>query len=177
MGKLIFITGAARSGKSAFAVRMAKEISDGQKNGKAVFLATCIPQDNEMKRRVALHKKNRPPSWKTIEAKPDILKELKGIKPIFRVVIIDCLTLFVSGLIMRGVKESRIKKKVEEITKIISQAFYAAIVVSNEVGAGVVPENKLAREFRDSAGTANQSIARRADEVYFVVSGIPVKIK
>jgi len=140
-------------------------------------VATCIPKDDEMKRRVTLHKKNRPSSWRTIEAGEDILKALKNIKSNFKVVIIDCLTLLVSGLLMQGLKEKKIKKKMEEITAFVSKALYVTIMVSNEVGSGVVPENKLAREFRDSAGAANQVIAKEADEAYFVVSGIPVKVK
>ncbi len=175
MGRVIFITGGTRSGKSSFAVKMAKRISDT--NSRVAFMATCIPEDEEMKRRVALHKKKRPFSWKTIEVKADILKELKKIKSSFKVVIIDCLTLFVSGLLMQGLNESQIKKKIEEIARFISHALYTTIVVSNEVGSGVVPENRLAREFRDLAGLTNQIVARKADEVYLVVSGIPLKIK
>lgn len=173
MGKLIFITGSTRSGKSRLAVDMAAAIS-----GKKVsFVATCIPKDDEMKRRVSLHKKNRPPCWTTIEAAEDIAKELKAAKMKPKVVIIDCLTLFVSNLLMRGRAENEIKQKVMETAEFIAKAPYTAIIVSNEVGGGIVPENKLAREFRDLAGVANQLIAEKSDEVYLVVAGIPVKIK
>ncbi len=173
MGRLIFITGGARSGKSAFAVRTAKDINAG----KAAFVATCVPEDDEMKRRVALHKKNRPSSWRTIEAGWDLLKGLRTIGPEIEVTIIDCLTLFISGLLMRGQKANEIKRQVKAVARFLSKAPYTTIMVSNEVGAGIVPDNRLSREFRDAAGIANQFIAKAADEVYFVVSGIPVKIK
>ncbi len=173
MGRLVFITGATRSGKSRLAVEMAMDISDE----KVAFLATCIPKDSEMKRRVLSHKKNRPSRWKTIEAGEDILKALKSIKADFKVVVIDCLTLFVSDLLTRGESEKEIKKKVLDAVEFMSKAPYTSIVVSNEVGAGIVPENRLAREFRDLAGIANQIVAKEANEAYFVVAGIPMKIK
>ena len=173
MGKIIFITGATRSGKSQLAVNMAKGIS-----GKDVaFVATCIPEDEEMRRRITLHKKNRPCHWKTIEVKDDMPGGLKKLKGNFKAVIIDCLTLFVSNLVMKGSSEKEIRRKVEDTLKFISKAPYSGIIVSNEVGGGIVPANRLAREFRDLAGIANQIVAKRADEAYYVVSGIPMKIK
>ncbi len=155
------------------AVDMAAAIS-----GKDVaFVATCIPEDAEMKRRVSLHKKNRPSCWTTIDAKEDIAKELKAVKTKSKAVIIDCLTLFVSNLLMRGRAENEIKQKILDTVEFIAKAPYTAIIVSNEVGSGIVPGNKLAREFRDLAGIANQIVAERSDEAYLVVAGIPVKIK
>ncbi len=184
MGRIIFITGAARSGKSQFAVGLAKKAANAPiplqtqtSRDKVVFIATCIPEDEEMKKRVKLHQKERPSSWKTIEGEIDILKALQNTKIDSKVVVIDCLTLFISGLLLKGFKEGEIKKKTEEIVKFISGASSTTIIVSNEVGSGIVPENKLARQFRDLVGVANQMMARGADEVYFMVSGIPVKIK
>ncbi len=173
MGKIIFLTGGTRSGKSRLAVKMAMNISDK----KVVFVATCVPEDNEMKKRIMLHKENRPAYWKTIETKSDILKELKKIKTNFKAVIIDCLTLFVSRLLINSEGENGVKKKVADLIEFVSKAPYTTIIVSGEVGAGIVPENKLAREFRDLAGSANQIVAKYANEVYLVVAGIPVKIK
>jgi len=155
------------------AVEKAMAISD--KN--VAFVATCIPEDDEMKRRVSLHKKNRPSCWMTIEAAEDIAKELKAVKAKSEVVIIDCLTLFVSNLLMRGRSENQIKRKVLDTIEFIAKAAHTTIIVSNEVGSGIVPENKLARKFRDLAGIANQLIAEKSDEAYLVVAGIPVKIK
>lgn len=141
------------------------------------FLATCVPRDDEMKRRVLLHKKNRPHCWKTIEIKQDLLKALKDIKKDFKVVIIDCLTLFVSGLLIKGEGERVIRKKLTGVLDFISKAPFTSIIVSNEVGAGVVPENKLARDFIDLSGISNQISAKYANEAYLVVAGIPMKIK
>lgn len=173
MGKIIFLLGATRSGKSKLAVKMAEDIA----GNRVAFVATCIAKDNEMKRRIALHRKNRPSSWITVEGGNETLKELKKIKPPFKVVILDCLTLFVSGLMIKGFTEGSIKKKLTELTRFLSEAPWTAIVVSNEVGAGVVPKDKLVREFRDFSGFANQLIAQYASEAYLVVAGIPVKVK
>lgn len=190
MGKIIFITGAVRSGKSRFAVELAKKIANiltdisapmplqtQVSKSEVLFIATCIPEDEEMKRRVKLHQKERPSSWKTIEGKIDILKALQNTKINSKVVVIDCLTLFISGLLLKRFTEEEIKKKTEEIVKFISGISSTTIIVSNEVGSGIVPENKLARQFRDLVGVANQIMARGADEAYFMVSGIPMKIK
>lgn len=172
MKKLIFITGAARSGKSGFAVELAKGITD-----KVVFLATCKPGDAEMKRRVKQHKLRRPGSWKTVEEDGDIVGALKKIGGDHKVVIIDCLTLFLSNLLLEGRRDREINSRIKEIGKVVSKAPYTTIVVSNEVGSGIVPENKLARRFRDLTGIANQTIAGYADTVYFMVSGIAMKMK
>ena len=172
MKKIIFITGAARSGKSKLAVDLARGISD-----KVVFLATCKPEDTEMKERVRLHKKNRPCSWKTIEEDGNIASVLQKINSNYKVVIIDCLTLFISNLLLEGRKDKEIDNKIKKIGKIITKAPYTTIIVSNEVGSGIVPENKIARRFRDIAGIANQTIAKYADTVYFVVSGIALQMK
>jgi len=182
MGRIIFITGAARSGKSQLAVELAGRLARGtgtpKGTGKVIFIATCVPEDGETRRRVKLHKTNRPSSWKTIEGEIDILKSLQKIKKISpAVIIIDCLTLFISGLLLKGFKEGEIKKKTKEVVKVIAGISPTTIVVSNEVGSGIVPENKLARQFRDLVGIANQTLSRGADEVYFMVAGIPVKIK
>lgn len=173
MGKLIFITGSTRSGKSRLAVDMATAIS----RDKVVFAATCIAQDDEMKGRVIKHRQARPSSWRTIEIADDMAREIRGLSPEPDVVLVDCLTLFVSNLLMRSESEAEIMRKVTDALEFISKARYSGIVVSNEVGGGIVPENKMARDFRDLAGTANQIAARYADEVYLSVAGIPVKIK
>ena len=137
-----------------------------------LFLATCFPHDDEMKRRVGEHKKNRPEDWKTIEEEKDILPILKGCKS--DVIIIDCLTLLVSNLLLAG---DDVEGAIKEVAEFLKEAKWTAIIVSNEVGCGIVPENELARKFRDIAGWANKLLARYADEVYFMVSGIPMKIK
>ncbi len=174
MGKIIFISGGARSGKSKFALKLAKAF-DGD---KVIFLATGLPKDKEMAERVKIHQKSRPQDWKTIAEEKNILKVIIGIKEYFcHLLIIDCLTLFVSNLLLSDEKEEKILKEVKEIVKLLQKAKYTTIIVSNEVGSGVVPNNELARKFRDLAGLANQLVAEKADEVYLVVAGIPIKLK
>lgn len=172
MGKIVFIIGGARSGKSSFALERAKE-----KTGRAAFIATCSPCDREMQIRVALHRRKRPSHWKTFEVPEDITALIKKIGSQFEVLIVDCLTLLISGFMERKYKESAIKNKIEEMLKALKKCPSDAIVVSNEVGLGIVPQNKLARDFRDIAGRANQLAAKASDEVFFLVSGIPWRLK
>jgi len=172
MGKLIFITGGSRSGKSTLAVNLARSIRK-----RKIFIATCIPEDEEMKRRVMLHRKNRPSSWRTIEQRGALVPVLEKETKADVVIIIDCLTLFVSSLLMKESKEDSIKDEVAEAVAIIKKGNATVIIVSNEVGCSLVPENKLARDFRDIAGGCNQIVAKAADEVIYMVSGIPVTIK
>ena len=172
MDKFIFIVGGARSGKSRYAQELAK-----QKGGKVAFFATCIPQDREMKKRVSLHRKMRPRHWKVIEEPKDIKSILLKLKQKFEVIIIDCLGLLVSNFLSDGWKEGRIEKEIKSIVKILSKAKFTSIVVSNEVGGGIVPKNALARKFRDLLGVSNQIISQYADIVYIMQAGIPVKIK
>ena len=171
-GKFTFVMGGARSGKSRYAQELAKKI------GKMVaFIATCTPCDEEMKRRITLHKKSRPRNWKTIEEPKDIKSALSKLKNKFNVVIIDCLGILVSNFLADGLKETEIKMEIESIARILSKSKFTPIVVSNEVGGGIVPDNPLARAFRDILGIANQVMARYADTVYVMQAGIAVKIK
>lgn len=172
MGKITFIFGAVRSGKSSFAIKFAEE------SGKGVaFIATCEGLDAEMKRRIALHKKARPSSWKTFEEPKNLKALIRKIGNKFQVIIIDCLTLLLSNLLLAKLKKDAIEKEVRLILSLLRRIRANSIIVSNEVGLGVVPENKLAREFRDIAGRANQLFAKEADEVFFMLAGIPLKIK
>lgn len=172
MGKLIFITGGSRSGKSSLAVKMAQSI-----HKRKIFIATCVPEDSEMKRRVMLHKKSRPSSWRTIEQNSKLVSVLRKETKSDVVIIIDCLTLFVSSFLMKKAREDRIKNEVSKAVDIIKSGKSTVIIVSNEVGSGLVPESKLGRDFRDIAGFSNQIVAKGADEVIYMVSGIPLKIK
>lgn len=172
MGKLIFITGGARSGKSKYALKLAKNISR-----KVLFLATGVAKDEEMKKRIEEHKKSRPTYWETVEETKDIASTLLNIKSSYKVVIIDCLTFFISNLLLDGINEKTILEEIRKIVEIILKNDYTVIVISNEVGGGIVPDNELGRKFRDTAGLANQIVAESAQQVYLVVSGIPLKIK
>lgn len=172
MGKITLILGGARSGKSNFAVELAKKTSN-----KVAFIATCKPQDREMKQRVFLHQKSRPKNWRTFEAGEDVSSLLKKINGEFEVLIIDCLTLLVSNLMLIRFKEKAINNKVNKMLELLAKINAKSIIVSNELGLGIVPENKLARDFRDIAGRMNQIVAGNSDEVFLLTAGIPLKIK
>ena len=179
MGRLILITGGGRSGKSDFALKLAHNYGR-----KVCFIATCEALDEEMNERIEWHKKKRPGSWKTVEEplKPD--EVIKGLnKAAVEVVLMDCVTLWLSNLILKGTEppqeelEDYLLSRVQAFTQASRKFSGATIVVTNEVGMGIVPENKLARIFRDVAGRCNQKLALEADEVYFLISGIPLKTK
>ncbi len=171
MGKITFIIGGSRSGKSGYAVKLA------DKGGKVAFIATGVGLDDEMRRRIHAHRKRRPSSWKTFEEPLNIRAAVKKAASRFDVILIDCLTLLVSNQMMARRSEAAIKEEMSRLLASLKRAKASAIIVSNEVGLGIVPANKLARAFRDIGGRVNQMAARRADEVYFLVSGLPVKIK
>ncbi|MFH0947523.1 MAG: bifunctional adenosylcobinamide kinase/adenosylcobinamide-phosphate guanylyltransferase [Elusimicrobiota bacterium] len=168
MGKIIFILGGVRSGKSNFALK----ISQKQKN--VLFVATAQPSDLEMIERIKKHKQQRPKNWETLEIKNTFLKihEKK-----FDIAIIDCLTIFVSNCILSGDTEQNITKKVTDFLTSTKKWNNTLIIVSNEVGMGIVPKNKLARKFRDILGSVNQTVSTFADKVYFMISGVPTIIK
>lgn len=174
MGKITFVLGGARSGKSRFAVSLAKKRS---KNGKVAFVATCLAGDKEMERRIALHKKARPAEWKTFEKPKDISSLLTKIGSDSEVIIIDCLTLHICDFMMRGFKEELIEHNISRMLKALAKIKAKTIIISNEVGLGIVPNSKMGRKFRDIAGRANQTVTAEADEVYFLVSGLAQKIK
>lgn len=172
MGKIIFITGGVRSGKSKYAINLAKNTAR-----EIIFLATGVAKDEEMKKRIKEHKESRPDRWRTIEETKNISSILLDIQPPCELVIIDCLTFFVSNLLLEGVDEESILQEIKKIVDTILQVNYTIIVVSNEVGGGIVPDNELGRRFRDIIGLANQIMAKSAHEVYLIVSGMPVKLK
>lgn len=171
---IIFIIGGARSGKSSFALQLAKSIGR-----KVAFIATAQAGDEEMLKRIQIHKQDRPDEWTTIEEPLDVASAIDSAKG-NDVVIIDCVTLLISNLLCSTENfddVSWIFKKIEKMIKSVKEFIGTVIIISNEVGMGIVPENRLAREFRDMAGKANQMIASSADKVYFCFSGIPILIK
>ena len=171
MGKIILILGGARSGKSTYALELAKKYK------KVAFIATCQGLDKEMRERIKLHKETRPKHWKTFEEPLELAKLLGRMNKGFDCILIDCLTLLVSNLILSGESQEQVLNKIKGILAALREIEAKIILVSNEVGLGIVPDNKLGRVFRDIAGKANQLIAKEAQEVYFAVSGIPMKIK
>jgi adenosylcobinamide kinase/adenosylcobinamide-phosphate guanylyltransferase len=164
------VIGGCRSGKSRHALELAEKISDI----KRIFIATCVPYDEEMKDRVRRHQQERGSSWLTVDAPVELADTILTCSQNAHVVLADCLTLWMSNLLMESEQTDR---RVEELIKAISRAQCPVILVSNEVGGGIVPENALARQFRDAVGFANQKVAACVDEVIWMVAGIPVKIK
>jgi adenosylcobinamide kinase/adenosylcobinamide-phosphate guanylyltransferase len=173
MGKVTLILGGARSGKSHHAL----EIAQKRHNKKVAFIATCEPLDKEMRRRIRAHQKNRPNYFRTFEEPQDIYGLLKEINSEFGLIVIDCLTLWVSNLLLKGLGEREIVGEMKRIVAALNKSKAKSIIVSNEVGLGIVPRDKLSRDFRDIAGKINQLVAREAGEVIFMVSGLPLKIK
>lgn len=171
MGKLTFITGGARSGKSSFALGEASALE-----GRRAFVATLEPNDEEMEKRMELHRKERGAEWDTREEPLDLAGLVKRLSSEYDVAVVDCLTLWLSN-VMHASKE--IEKEITNLVEGLSEAKESIdiYVVSNEVGMGIVPENEMARKFRDHAGRLNQKVAAVADEVFLMASGIPVRIK
>ena len=175
--KLTFILGAARAGKSSFALRLAKE-----RAGEAgvCFIATAQALDEDMTKRIACHRAERPAQWNTIEEPYQLDAALLRARK-SELVIVDCLTLFVSNWLLRFENEHQC----EQMLRNISEAFLETvktqrrnvICVSNEVGLGVVPETRMGRTFRDLLGRVNQQFAEAADEVYLLVAGLPLRLK
>lgn len=172
MANIAFILGGERSGKSKYAVSLAK---DSAKN--VLFVATAKNLDSQMDRRIKLHKKERPCHWKTIEENKDLLSVIEAVPKKYDLIIIDCMTLFVSNLLLSGYSETRIKSMVGKLLEGIKGAHFNSIIVSNEVSLGIVPDNFLAREFRDVLGKVNQMVAAVSDRVCFMVCGLPLDMK
>ena len=174
MSKITFIVGGARSGKSRYALKTALTRGAGK---RVAFIATCEGLDGEMRKRIRLHQKTRPENWKTFEEPRSVAALTKKIAGRFDLIIIDCLTLLVSNLRLGGTRASSIEKEIKNIMRNLRCCKAESVIVSNEVGLGIVPDNPMARDFRDIAGRANQLIASEADNVYFMISGIPWRIK
>ena len=179
MAKIILVTGGARSGKSSFAEKLA-----GVAGSRVAYIATAEIWDKEMAERVDLHQKRRPSSWKTYEAPRQAEEAIEKAEPVADVILFDCLTVYSSnGLLALPENLARDQRRdavLENADKLIfaAQRFTGTVIfVTNEVGDGIVPDNPLAREFRDIAGIVNQKVAQAADEVYWIVCGLPVEIK
>lgn len=172
MKKTIFVIGGARSGKSSYAVDMARRLSK-----KVAFIATAVPSDREMEERIEKHRASRPHYWKVIEGGKDAHLHLDSLKGKCEIALIDCLGLYLSNLMAGNAKDNLIIRKVKRLIRSIHQAPFTVIVISNDVGGGIVPDNKLARRFRDLLGLANQLMAKEADQVVLMQAGIPLIIK
>tara|TARA_B100000519_G_scaffold52969_1_gene43645 strand:+ start:681 stop:1226 length:546 start_codon:yes stop_codon:yes gene_type:complete len=177
--KLIFVSGGARSGKSSFVENWA--INNGN---KVLFIATAERSDEEMTERIEAHIQSRPESWKTIETPLNISQSFNKNDEYFDTVIVDCINLLASNALLTLPKDAIQKQsddvilfQIEDLINTYNESSATWLIVTNEVGLGLVPPYKLGRLFRDSLGRANQKLADIADEVIFMVSGIPMYIK
>jgi adenosylcobinamide kinase/adenosylcobinamide-phosphate guanylyltransferase len=171
--EIVFVIGGCRSGKSSFALKTAEKVPAEQK----IFIATCVPKDDEMKRRVARHQKDRSQTWVTVEAPLGLPEAILQNNCKEDVILVDCLTLWVSNLLMEIGDEKKIEATIFRLIDALEKATCPIVLVSNEVGTGIVPENKLARQYRDIIGLANQAVAKTASKVIWMVAGIPVTVK
>ena len=168
---LCFILGGARSGKSRLALTLA-----GQAVPRA-FVATGVPGDEEMAARIRKHRQDRDASWETQEIPVDVSGWLNTYGATYQTVVIDCLTLWLSNLLDSGIQASQVPAYTDELMTSARMVRGAVVLVSNEVGMGIVPGDAVTRQFRDLAGIMNQRVAAAADAVYLCVSGLPVQIK
>jgi adenosylcobinamide kinase / adenosylcobinamide-phosphate guanylyltransferase len=185
MSKLTLITGGARSGKSSFAELLASHL-----NLTVVYIATAQVYDDEMALRVKKHREQRPSHWHLVEEPLDISSILKQYENEKVVLLLDCVTLWLTNLLLSesseeskndpfvsDTREQRILDQVRLVAQQATEISPQVILVTNEVGQGIVPDNPLSRSYRDLAGKANQILARFADQVYFVVAGYPFEVK
>jgi len=186
MSRIVYVTGGARSGKSSFAEAYANE------NGKEIlYIATAIPFDSGMKDRIKKHQDRRPESWGTLETYKNFKNELTKTAVSYDTVLFDCVTVMVTNLMLEDqtidwdtieydkidALEEVVQKEINELLEVVRKLDLNMIIVSNELGMGIVPENRLARIFRDIAGRVNQRVAELSDEAYLVVSGQKIRLK
>ena len=169
------VLGGARAGKSDFAQALA------QNGDRVLFVATAEARDDDMARRIAAHRDRRPAGWDTLEEPIDVVESLAPIAGCYDTVLLDCLTLWVSNHMMRDEGAAEIESRVLEATERLLNLYEGGsagwIVVSNEVGMGVVPPTTSGRDFRDILGRINQMVASRADRVYLMVAGLALELK
>ena len=179
MAHITLILGGARSGKSSYAQKLAEDSSKS-----VTFLATAQALDDEMSARIQKHKVERPAHWQTLEVPLEIAAHIKEI--LSEVVILDCVTLLLSNLVMEFAKDDlvdeapfmqAVQKETEELLAAIHESKQDWLIVSNEVGLGLVPPYQMGRVYRDGLGWANQRLAREAVKVIFMVAGIPMVVK
>ena len=181
--KVILLTGGARSGKSHYAQQFA------ERSGKKVlFVATAEAGDEEMRQRIRAHQASRPPGWGTLESPAGVGRAIMAQAGGAEVIIVDCVTMLVSNVFTRladrGVEqidavlaEKEVTAEIDGLILAFSRLHAVFLVVTNEVGLGLVPANPIDRLYRDLLGKANRMLAAQADEVYLLVSGLPVKVK
>ena len=180
MSKIILITGGARSGKSTFAEKLAASLTEGKK----AYIATAQIFDEEMANRVKIHQSRRDDTWVTFESPFEAERAIEDADKTADVLLFDCMTIYISNFLCAYESLDDLDNINIELKNLVNKLLDAAkkisgtiIIVTNEVGCGIVPENKLARVFRDCAGIANQMVAAAADDVYLTVCGLSVNLK
>ncbi len=171
--KIIYVTGGARSGKSSFALQLAANYNN------RVFLATAEPFDGEMVQRIQKHREERSGQFTTIEEPLALDCALRAVPAGTEVLLLDCLTVWAGNLMhyAEGKAEGEMEQQIERFLEALGNLHYDVILVSNEVGMGIVPENAMARRFRDIAGIINQRVASLASEAWLLCSGLPLRLK
>ena len=169
--QIILVTGGARSGKSKYAEQRAAELGL-----RRLYIATAEGKDEEMAQRIAEHQKRRGNDWTTIEEPVELSSALLAQRGRTDCALVDCLTIWSSNLLLRR-DQNYAEEKVKELVETLPRLDFHIVLVTNEIGWGIVPDNSLARKFRDLAGWANQRIAAAADEVVLTVTGIPMIVK
>jgi adenosylcobinamide kinase/adenosylcobinamide-phosphate guanylyltransferase len=170
---LALILGGARSGKSRYALNLAESLP-----APRLFVATCEPRDKEMRARIDNHQQERGPDWETREACLDLADFLAAPPQGYGVILVDCLTMWLSNLMLEeAANPDAIRAAGERLAQTFAAARTPTILVSNEVGLGIVPDNPLARAFRDQAGWLHQQVAQVANLVVLVVAGLPLVVK
>ena len=169
--ELIFIVGGARSGKSELALEFCRTLKP------RAFLATAQPLDQEMKSRIRTHQRSRRGTWDTVEIPVEMSHWFRSEGRNYQGVVVDCLTLWLSNIIGEKTLRQKVPSLLKDWLQAVREVPGRVIVVSNEVGLGIVPADSTTRQFRDLAGRMNQQVASAADEVYLVVSGLPLRLK
>jgi len=167
------VLGGCKSGKSRYAQHLAQSLTDSRK----LYIATCVPLDQEMEERVKKHQEDRDMTWTTVEEPVHVADIVRRKSADYGVILLDCLTLWVTNLLMAEVKQDEILRRTGDLCAAVRASSCPVVLVSNEVGAGIVPENSLARLFRDVQGIVNQIVARSADRVVVTFAGLPLTLK
>ena len=167
--RLTLVLGGARSGKSRHAEALVSETSLPR-----TYIATAEAWDDEMRRRIARHQEDRGPDWRTVEAPSDLARAIASEAGAGRVVLVDCLTLWLSNALLA---ERDVDAAQTELLAALRGAAGPVVCVSNETGLGIVPDNALARRFRDAQGSLNQAVAAIAARVDFIAAGLPIRLK
>jgi len=171
---VVLVTGGARSGKSRFSEQRVAALAP---DGPWLYLATAEALDDEMRERIARHRAARPGSFRTVEAPRDPAAAMAREAARARAVLLDCVTLWLSNRLLAGDRDDQVLAAVDGLADAARAAPVPVVLVTNEVGAGVVPESALGRRFRDLQGIANQRLAERADEVVLMACGLPLRLR